>query len=228
MKILQITDIHHGPYTIREDLERLVELGNREEPDLVVLTGDFVLNSSQYIQECIQILRNLSAREGTFAVLGNHDHREGGSQIAAALVEAGIEVLENRHVVLEREGTRIYLAGVADLEEDEPDLDKAFDRIPHDQFRILLSHNPDIAEYMDGHRADLIISGHTHGGQFVFPLIGPPVMPNKYRRYRQGLLQGPSSLIFVSRGVGATLLPLRISCPPEMNVLTLVPSSSFG
>lgn len=221
-KIVQLTDIHHGPYTRLEDLHRIVELSNQEAPDLTVLTGDFVLNSREFIGECIEALGALEAKEGVFAVLGNHDHREGPQEITEALAERGIQVLDNGSVTLERDGAQLCLAGVSDLEEDEPDVERAFAGVPEERPRILLSHNPDIAEFLDGHRADLIISGHTHGGQFVFPLIGAPVMPNVYRKYRQGLQSGPTTQVFVCRGIGATLLPIRIACPPQIAVLRLV------
>ncbi len=221
-RIVQLTDIHHGPYTRVEDLNRLVDLANREEPDLAVLTGDFVLNSRRYIRECVGILGRLEAKEGIYAVLGNHDHREGPQETVACLTEQGIEVLDNRNVSLEREGRVLCLAGVADLEEDKPDLERTFAGVPEERARILLSHNPDIAEFLDSRRADLIIAGHTHGGQFIFPLIGAPVMPNVYRKYREGLRGDAPAQVFVSRGIGVTLLPIRIACPPQMSVLRLV------
>jgi len=187
-RIVQISDLHHGPYTDKDDLHRVVELANAQRPDLIVLTGDFVLNASGFIRDCIEALTNLRAPEGIFAVLGNHDHREGGEEIIRELTAAGIPVLRNCHTTLRRGGAELCLAGVGDLEED---------------------------------RADLVISGHTHGGQFMFPLIGPPSLPNKYKKYREGLLQGPTTQVYVSRGVGATLLPLRYACPPEIAVIIL-------
>lgn len=220
-RIVQISDLHHGPYTDKDDLHRVVELANAQRPDLIVLTGDLVLNASEFIRDCIEALTNLRAPEGIFAVLGNHDHREGGEEIIRELTAAGIPVLRNCHTTLRRGGAELCLAGVGDLEEDRADLDQAFASVPQDRPRILLSHNPDIVEFMDGHRADLVISGHTHGGQFMFPLIGPPSLPNKYKKYREGLLQGPTTQVYVSRGVGATLLPLRYACPPEIAVIVL-------
>jgi len=221
-RIVQISDIHHGPYTLEKDLYRLVDLANAQKPDLVVLTGDFILNSTKYLPACIQALTTLRADQGIYAVLGNHDHREGAEQVREALEHAGIQVLRNRNVTLRRGEATLLLAGVADLEEDDPDLDLAFEGSEASQLRILLSHNPDIAEYMDGHQADLVIAGHTHGGQFLFPLIGAPFLPNLYAKYREGLRSEPAGKVFTTRGVGATLLPLRIACPPEMAVLTLV------
>jgi uncharacterized protein len=221
VRILQLTDIHYGPYSRREDLRSLIDLANEQKADLVALTGDFVLNSGRYIPECLEEISRLEAPLGVYAVLGNHDHREGAEAIIQGLESYGFPVLRNRWAGIEKDGQRIRLAGVADMEEDNPDLDAAFGDIPKNEFCILLSHNPDIAEFLDGYRADLVLSGHTHGGQFNFPIIGSPWLPNFYKKYKEGLCEGPKSKVFVSRGLGVTLLPLRIACPPQMAVLTL-------
>ena len=225
-RILQITDIHHGPYTRGEDLRHIVDIGNRQQADLVVFTGDFVLNSARYFDEVAEAFSRIQSRDGSAAVLGNHDCREGAEEARLAFERHGIPLLSNQHIRIERQGQMLYLAGVKDLEEDEPDVRAAFHSVAGDAFCILLSHNPDIAEFMNGRSADLIISGHTHGGQFVFPLIGAPVIPNAFRKYLGGRIWGPAGPVYVSRGLGATLLPLRIACPPEMNVLELHCGSS--
>lgn len=229
LRIAQISDTHHGPYTGRGFVEKAVGLVRAEKPDLVVLTGDYVHKDSAYTPAGIEPFALLRPPLGLFAVLGNHDHWHDADLTRECLARAGAVDLTNAHALAEKGGETICLAGVGDLWEDEQDLAAALDGVEESALRILLSHNPDYAELMPRTpRVDLMISGHTHGGQIDLPFLGAPVLPSSCgQKYRAGLVRGPRCPVFVSRGVGVISPPVRINCPPEVAVLTLVPAGAI-
>lgn len=224
LRVVQLSDIHHGLYTRLEQVERAVELTNRLEPDLVALTGDFVSNSPNYIAPVAQALAPLRARLGVFAVLGNHDHRVGADTITAALEANGIAVLRNRHARLARNGSRFILAGVDDLGYGEDDLRSALRGADPDAFTLLLCHNPAVLPLAVMHGVDLVLSGHTHGGQMDIPRVRSFMHRRGLRvplRFRQGWDQVGSTQIYISRGIGTVVVPMRLRCPAEIPVLRL-------
>ena len=217
-----IADVHHGPFLSLERVTDLVDRVNAARPDVICLCGDYVYITPDYIEPCITALGRLSAPLGVFSVLGNHDHWEDAPLTCAMLHKVGIPDLTNTNVALIRKDARIWLCGVGDLWTDTQDLTAALNGIPDNEPRILLSHNPDYAESITDRNVDLVLSGHTHGGQASIPFYGPPISSSRYRRkYAGGLVQNGHIKVFVTRGVGTIFPPVRINCPGEFNLLTL-------
>jgi predicted MPP superfamily phosphohydrolase len=237
LKIGQLSDPHRCPFVPRARVERAVALLSNEKPDLVALTGDFVSYWPGYAGEYPEVLAPLQAPLGSFACLGNHDHYTDPDAVAAALRDAGVTVLRNQHQIVTANGTQMCIVGIDDigasgisLHRAEPadDLPAALADSPtSDIVRVLLAHNPDavmrevFAEETARRPIALTLSGHTHGGQVRFPLIGPPFVPSQYGQlFSGGLVQAARTQVYVSRGAGSSW-PLRFSCRPEVNVLTL-------
>ena len=217
-----LADIHHGPYTSLDYVNRIVALANALEPDLVLLGGDYVHQDGKYIAPCMAELAALRAPLGVFAVQGNHDTWEGRQPTSDGLGAARISELTNRGVWLERNGARVRLGGVGDLWTHTQDLDAALGDAKESDACLLLSHNPDFTEDLTDPRVSMVFSGHTHGGQVVFPFMGAPIVPSKYgQNYLNGLCQGPLAQVFVSRGLGTITPPVRFCCRPEINLLTI-------
>jgi hypothetical protein len=166
-------------------------------------------------------------------VLGNHDWWEGRPQTQRAFERAEIPLIDNGRLFVTTGRTLrpsaasgLCLAGVDDLWEGYPEYHMALDGVPKSMPRILLSHNPDVAEeprfLADRWRVDLMLSGHTHGGQIRIPGLGTPMIPSRYgQKYASGLVQGPGCPVFVCRGIGTTIMPLRLGVPPEIAVIEL-------
>lgn len=231
LRLAHLSDTHYGPFISLRHLARAVARVNALRPDLVALTGDYVHRSSAAIEPGIGVFRALRSRFGTVAVLGNHEHWEGAQASRDALHAAGALVLDNTRVFLSESGLSaapprepaLCVAGVGDLWEDVVLFDRALEGAAADMPRIVLSHNPDTAEHVGSERrVDLMLAGHTHGGQVVLPRIGPLVHVSLYGdRYLGGCCKGPFCPVIVSRGVGLAGLPLRFRVPPEIGVVTL-------
>jgi predicted MPP superfamily phosphohydrolase len=230
MKIAVLSDLHHGPYVGIKFIEEAVRLANSLRPDLFALPGDFAnkgTHTAQQLPPCLEVLARLKAPLGVFAVPGNHDMLRGGKVYHEVVASTPITDLTNRSVRLSSGGESLWLAGVDDLWWGKPDLRRALQGIGRGTAVVLLSHNPDFAEEAPDSRVSLMLSGHTHGGQVYLPLLRAPWMPSRYGdKYRHGLVQGPASPVFVSRGLGESSIPLRLNSPPEINLLTLVPVTS--
>jgi uncharacterized protein len=228
LRIVQLTDIHHGLYFPAAALSFAVELTNKLEPDIVALTGDFVTRSRNYIEPAAEMLGGLRAREGVFAVLGNHDFRVGANQIAAALDHHGIDVLRNRHVSFRRRGQKFCIAGIDDFFY-RADLSRAMRGIAPGTPTVLLSHNPSIIEDAADRGVSLVLSGHTHGGQVRLPFIGCVYGRSDERmRFKKGRDSLGSTQIYVSRGLGTVVLPVRYGCPSEIPHFVLEPSCELS
>lgn len=225
LRVVQVSDIHHGLYTRLEQVERAVALANDLEPDLVALTGDFVTHSSRYIAPVARALGGLRPRLGAFAVLGNHDHRAGADAMARALERHGIDVLRNRHAQVAQNGDAVTLAGVDDFDYGQHDLARALRGANPAHTTLLLSHNPAILSEAAQYGVDLVLAGHTHGGQVDLPglrsLAGSPAVPLSFRH---GWEQVGSTQIYISRGIGTVVVPLRVRCPAEIPLLRLEPA----
>jgi predicted MPP superfamily phosphohydrolase len=222
LRVVQLTDIHRGPYLGSEQVRAAVELANSLQPDLIVLTGDYCHRSARYIPDCFRELSRLRATLGVYGVLGNHDHWADAALSKSAMARAGIHELTNRHWCLERKGDRLYLAGVGDLWADQQRLDEALKGVPSEATVLLLSHNPDYNEKLRDRRVKLMLAGHTHGGQVALPLLGPLVIPSQYgSKYAAGLIHDGWKQVYVSRGVGVIIPPVRLNCRPEVSLLVL-------
>jgi uncharacterized protein len=230
-RIAQLSDFHYDDYFSVVPLRRAIEIVNRLQPDLVVLTGDFVTSplasrlarakAAAAIEPCAQLLSQLRAPSGILAVLGNHDVNTSAAHISAVLQSHAISVLQNRSICIEREGRRFWLAGVDDVLEGKPDLELALSGIPPAEPVVLLVHEPDWADYVAHHPVDLQLSGHSHGGQILIPFIGAPYLPQLGRKYPWGLQRIGSLVLYTNAGIGTILVPMRLNCPPEVTLITL-------
>lgn len=222
-RLVQISDIHlNGRMNLRR-LEKFIGLVNEQQPDLVVITGDFVSHSSaRHETELTIALIQIQARFGAAAVLGNHDHWADPQMVRRALKASGVCDLSNRFITLERQGAQLHIAGVDDVVEQLDRLDLVLNSLPEKGSAILLAHEPDYANISAASgRFDLQLSGHSHGGQVVLPLIGAPILPPLGRLYPSGLYQVRGMYQYTNRGLGTTGFNLRMNCHPEVTVFTL-------
>ncbi|HUF37872.1 MAG TPA: metallophosphoesterase [Anaerolineales bacterium] len=222
-RIIHLSDIHMGTWMNRERLEGVVELVLEEKPDLVAITGDFVSYTLDVsLDELAEVLARLHAPDGVYAVRGNHDCWTDPDRVSAMLGEAGIVELRNDFIRIERAGQRLYLAGVDDVYDGRADLEAVITRLPEDGAAILLAHEPDFADEAAGTgRFDLQLSGHSHGGQLNFPVVGPLYLPQLAKKYVRGLYRVGAMHLYVNRGLGTTALQLRVRCRPEIAVIAL-------
>lgn len=230
-RIAQLSDIHHSPFLSEEEIVSAVRMTNEIEPDMVVLTGDYVSHSTDYIAGCARALGGLRAPFGVYAILGNHDHWTDAEMMGSALAGNGIRVLCNESVRIERGESYLRLAGIDDLMVRRGDLDLALEGSHAGETRILLSHNPAIIRKAARAGVDLVLSGHTHGGQINWRLIAgrderkPESWLRRVRRPNHRMLRGHAQLgstqLYVNRGLGTVVLPLRYGCPPEITLLEL-------
>ncbi len=227
--IAVLTDLHHGPFVSLRFIRDAVKRASDLKPDLFALVGDFAQkgpDSADHLAQCLEAVAKLKAPMGAFAVAGNHDHQVEGFTYGEFVPLAPLTDLTNRAICLSLAGRNLWIAGVDDLLWGQPKLKKSLEAIPDRDAVVLLSHNPDLAEVFPDERVDLMLSGHTHGGQIYLPGFGASWLPSMYgQKYCSGLVQGPASQVFVSRGLGESGIPLRLNCPPEINLLTLVPGS---
>jgi predicted MPP superfamily phosphohydrolase len=225
LRIVQISDIHHGLFLSRERLSKAVRQANRLDPDIIALTGDYVTYSRNNIEPAAEILGRLRARFGVFAVLGNHDFRVDASAVTAALQRHHIEVLRNRNVEFQFGGKSVFLAGVDDYGYGA-DLRQALQGIPREAATVLLAHNPRIITRAARYGVSLVLSGHTHGGQVNIPLLGTVYGKSPERlRFKIGWDRMGSTQIYVTRGLGTIVLPWRLRCPAEISKLELRPGT---
>jgi predicted MPP superfamily phosphohydrolase len=222
LSIVHLTDIHHSVYTALETVEETVHLANHLHPDLVALTGDYVTLSPSYIWPVARALGRLRARLGVFAVLGNHDFQVDADEITRALRAQQIRVLRNSHFALRSRGATLWLAGVDDLWWNADDFQTALAALPAREAKILLCHNPIGIRQAVSHGVDFVLSGHTHGGQVRLPLLGSLRGRSKLgQRFVEGWNRLDGTQIYVSRGIGNSVVPLRLNCPPEIAYLRL-------
>jgi uncharacterized protein len=221
--IAHLTDLHHGGLVPLPFIQRAVDLANSTRPDLVLLTGDYIARRLHYVDACARAVSELVAPHGRLATLGNHDYWVDADGVTDSLTATGgCRVLRNEHVVLGRGGAQVAIAGLDDPVTRSDDLDAALSGISEGCPVILMSHGPDVAYRVAGRGVDLMLAGHTHGGQVVLPLIGPPVVPSHYgRRFASGLKRVSRTQVYVSRGVGLVTARVRINCPPEVTLITL-------
>lgn len=219
LKIVHLSDVHHSPLTDLEHISRAVRLASSLEPDLVVLTGDFVSHQAEYISPVAAVLGRLESRFGSFACLGNHDHWTDPEAVATSLDSHGIRVLINEGFRFTHDGSSFWLAGVDDYLVGRTDLEAALRGSFPDEMKLLLAHNPVIFRKAARRGVDLTLSGHTHGGQIRFTESQGGLLPR--RRFVAGLHSRGSSHIYVTRGIGTVVVPIRFQCPPEISLLTL-------
>ena len=224
LRLVQLSDLHGGCFLDEASLAPVVSLAASFEPDVLCLTGDFVTRSAQDVALLGRAFARIPAPLGRFAVFGNHDyrHRREGA-ITAALRRQGVRVLRNASVLVARGGARVRIAGLEDLEEAKlADLDAAtadFDGREH--ARVLLCHHPDVADVLPAGRFHLVLSGHSHGGQIVLPLVGSLGRRWMPRRIAGRYPLPGGGLLYVNRGIGVMVLPFRLGAPAEVTCAVL-------
>ena len=228
LRIAAIADIHAGsPFIDADKLRLLVERTNETKPDVIVLLGDYMVrhswHSKQMEPEVIaEALNKLQAPLGVYAVLGNHDWWYDRTRVQAAFERQGIKVLENDVVRVEKNGLAFWLVGIADAWSLTDDIPGTAKRVPTGEPAIALTHNPDILPRFPPAFL-LTLAGHTHGGQVYLPFIGRRIVPSEFgQRYAAGYIEEEGKHLFVTTGVGTSIIPVRFRVPPEIAVLTLV------
>jgi len=222
-RIVQISDIHYYPFTTLELVDRAVQMANQLNPDLTVLTGDFVWHEVEPIFELMPTLMHLNAKHGVYAGLGNHDHWTDVKMVTQAIQEAGMPLLVNQGMPLSVGKSTLYLASLDDGWSGKPDLAEAMANHPGDATTVLLMHEPDLApKYAPDKRIHLQLSGHSHGGQVRLPFYGPLILPYLSWKYPMGLYNVDGMWLYTNRGLGTTNVPMRVNCAPEITELTLV------
>lgn len=221
LKIAHLTDIHHSLFTPLEEVERAVQLANGLQPDVVALTGDYVTSSPAYIGPVAQALGKLRARCGVFAVLGNHDFQVDAGEVTRALRSNHIRVLRNSRYPMQAGSRTLWVVGVDDLWWNSDDLPAALESVPTRDPKILLCHNPLGIWQASARGIDLVLSGHTHGGQVRLPGFRSLYRSKLGERFVEGWNRLDSTQIYVSRGIGKVVVPIRVACPAEIACLHL-------
>lgn len=220
--IVQMSDIHLRPFTQPDLVKKAVEMSNLLNPDLVVLTGDYVWREQEAAYELAPILAGLNARHGVYSVLGNHDLWLDVRVIKSAFAEAGLPMLINQGVEVNVGNGSFYLAGLDDGWSGQADLNLALEKAPAGAPVVLLLHEPDLVnETSQDSRIALQLSGHTHGGQVLMPGKPPIFTPHLGKIYDKGLFRVNDTWLYTNRGLGVISVPLRYNCPPEVTHITL-------
>lgn len=229
-RIAHLADFHYGEYSEPTYIRHIVRVANALKPDLFALTGDFISAyplvrtiSVDFAYHCADLLSRLESPR-RFAVMGNHDALVGSPEVTRALTTRGIAVLDNDAVAIERDGARLWLAGVGDVLCAQENLQAAIpkSRAKKTEPLILMAHEPDYADRVVGSGVDLMLSGHTHGGQVRIPFMPPINLPALGEKYVEGLFAIGDLQLFVTRGIGTVGVPFRFRCPPEIALITLV------
>jgi len=218
-KIIHLSDFHHSPFTNLDHIERAVKIANRLKPDMFILTGDYVSHEKKYIAPVAKVLGTLKSEFGTFACLGNHDHWTSPELVVRKFREAGINMLVNEGLRFEARGSSFWICGVDDHMVGKADLTAALKGSFPDEMKLLLAHNPIILRQAARYGVDLTLSGHTHGGQVKVRDPEKRLLPS--RKLTSGLHRRKESQIYITRGIGTVVLPIRYQCPPEISLLEL-------
>lgn len=222
-RIAHITDVHYGYLVPLEFLKKLFAKVNSIKTDVVVCTGDYIheRNSVKQTNEIWPELSKLKGNFGEFSVLGNHDHWASTERAIYWLEKSGQNARGKARFV-ESKGEKLWFVGAGDYLEDHFSLDNVLKEVPEKDCRILLAHNPDTADTDFINRVDLMLAGHTHGGQVILPFYGPPILPVKNKDYTYGLKKSKKGFhMFISRGIGWAMCPVRFNCYPEIPIIEL-------
>ena len=218
-RIINLTDIHLGQWISPEYLNGVTDYVNSLNPDMITLTGDYVSYILEgYEDDLLDSFKKLKAKDGKFAVLGNHDHWAGADEIREILKQSDIVDLSNDVYTLEKKGEKLNISGVDSLTVGADDFDKVLEKLPNDGASILLVHEPDFAEISSkSNRFDLQMSGHSHGGQLVIPGVKTTPFRCSYSiKYPVGAYKVKNMIQYTSKGLGTNSFWLRINCKPEI------------
>lgn len=221
-RIVQLSDIHHSPFTSGEFIRQIVKRANDLKPDMFVLTGDYVSHEAEYIAPVAKILGKLRSEYGIYACLGNHDHWTNAGLVTTEFRRNGIKMLINEGFRFSAKNESFWLCGVDDFGEGLSDIRKSLRGSGSDEMKLLLAHNPAIMRRAAYWNIDLVLSGHTHGGQVKLRERRERVLfPNRRRKFSSGLHYRHDTQIYITRGIGTVVVPMRYQCPPEISVLEL-------
>lgn len=222
-RIAHFSDIHMDDWMTPTRLADIVAVINAQQPDLITFTGDLVTRHiDRYAADLVAVLSQLSARDGVVAVLGNHDHWTNATVARRILDAASIQELNNGIHTVRRGAAMLHLGGVDDFWQQQARLDQVLQQLPATGAAVLLAHEPDFADISAATgRFDLQLSGHTHGGQVCWPLVGPLILPRYGRKYPLGRYQVGDMIQYTNRGVGMVPPQVRFNCRPEITLLTL-------
>jgi hypothetical protein len=233
LKMAVIADLHTGsPLNGLDALERLVERVNRLKPDVVLLLGDYVIHGVLFGSfvppgAIAQALGRLKARHGVLCILGNHDYLYGGARIRRHFERAGLVVLEDEVYPIDRQGGQLWFAGLTDGVSQRPDIKGVFKKIPDNDPAIVLSHDPAVFPHIP-QTGFLTLAGHTHGGQLNLPFLNPLCSPhNRKGKYQRGPYRNGTKLMYVSSGVGTSVVPARFNMQPEILFIRLKNSTTL-
>ena len=228
LRIAVLSDIHAGgPFIDEQKLRTIVQHTNALQPEMILILGDFISGDGRRHplrmtpEVFAPILKDLHAPLGVYTVLGNHDWWYDGRHVRQALEQNGIRVLDDEVFKVEARGTSFWLVGFADLWTRPQHIAETLMKVPEGETMIALAHNPDIFPRLPQH-VPLLLAGHTHGGQVSFPFIGSVVHPSEYgQRYARGHVVENGHHLFVTSGIGTSIMPVRFNVPPEIVLLTL-------
>jgi predicted MPP superfamily phosphohydrolase len=223
VRVVQLTDIHAGIFMTRETMGRYARQVMALRPQLFVLTGDYISNSTVFFQGFVEEMARVKAPYGTFATLGNHEHWYGEAEFFERIFNRhGIHLLQNAHQIIQTGGGPFAVAGIDDLRWGRPDLDAALRGLDPAVPTILLSHRPEIFPRAAKRGIPLTLAGHYHGGQVKLRLPGGDFSLAHLRTpYPEGLYRIETSCLYVSRGIGTTFTPVRLNAPPEVTLFHL-------
>jgi uncharacterized protein len=226
LRLAQLSDLHCSAVVGQEEIERAVAVTNTLAPELVVLTGDYISRGSRFVEPCAAALAGLRAPLGRLAVLGNHDHWASAERVAGALREAGLNVLRNRAVPIQRGGADLWVVGVDDALVKQDLVAAGVAQAPTGAFKMALMHEPDLADEIARYPVQLQLSGHSHGGQVRLPGVGALLLPVLGRKYPMGLRRVGDLQLYTNRGIGRIRPAVRFHCPPEITLFTLARGES--
>ncbi len=224
LRIAFVTDTHFGPSMSLDDIRNAMSLTASCRPDLILFGGDYISESPRYCEAAAVPLGELAsaAPHRGVAVLGNHDIAMDADRMTRALQDVGIPVLRNQSVCVETGRGPLWIAGVDESMLGHPNLEQTFRPIPPDAAIVTLWHEPDYAQESARRGAFAQLSGHSHGGQIKLPFLGTPGTPAGGKRYVEGLCLVDGMPVYTSRGVGVYRPPIRVNCPPEVTLVTLI------
>lgn len=221
LKIAQLSDLHLHPYTEPETIAKAVTLTNALEPDLILLTGDFITDKGSDAEELGELLRPLKSKHGIFGSMGNHDCWYQPWLVRQHLNASGVHMLENAGTELSIHGEKLWLGGLDSAWAGRPELNKTLPR-SSGITTLMMVHEPDYADILaERNRPLLQLSGHSHGGQVRVPFTGAVVTVPWAKKYIRGLHQIGDVTLYVNSGIGCTSHPVRFACPPEVTLITL-------
>jgi predicted MPP superfamily phosphohydrolase len=232
-RIAQLSDFHYGTYTGEHEISAAVRLANSLKPDLVVITGDFITAPSfdrtpatthpvyTELGLCAQVLSGLSSANAVLGCVGNHDVWVNRQYIAEVFSSFAMTLLVNENRAIERNGKRLWIAGVDDAIFGTADFARALRGIPPNEPILMLAHEPDLADEAAKYPIAVQLAGHSHGGQIRFPLLGALYLPELAKKYPFGYYRVGKMHLYTNRGIGTIVLPYRFNAPPEVTIVTL-------